>query len=137
MHLKQYIPRYGIPILCTAFIFSVINSARGQQIMEWPALTEFSFVSGRAATEEDVNAGSAVFVLKVDGKPVGIPINIKLPQYAIHVDSESGGKTKVVVLQAEEADGNQYFGAVDILEGTYLLGFANEFDLLGEKPKFE
>ena len=60
-----------------------------------PQLTSVGFVSGRAATEADVKAGKAVFVLKDGERTIGRPINIQLPHYAYFLD---GGKKVPVVI---------------------------------------
>ena len=53
----------------------------------WPALSSVAVISGRVATEDDVKAGHAVFVARDgDGNLIGTPLDIQLPQYAVHVD---------------------------------------------------
>ncbi len=99
----------------------------------WPSLTDISFTKGRAATDADVNAGAAVFVLKVDDVAVGLPLKIELPQYAYHKDTETNEKVKVIVIQAEETQGQSYIGAITAAKDQYLVGFANEFELLGKE----
>src|SRR5882672_9846635 len=65
---------------------------------ETPCLT------GRAATQDDVGAGRAVFAAPgADSKP----IDLKLPRCAIHTDQQTGKKTPVIVVQAEDARGNK------------------------------
>ncbi|OHC90991.1 MAG: hypothetical protein A3J87_04915 [Sideroxydans sp. RIFOXYB12_FULL_59_6] len=102
----------------------------------WPQLETVKFVTGRSAVEEDVSEGRAVFVLKSGEKPIGHSIEMVIPQYAFHVDAETKEKTPCVLIQAEEADGRKYGGCRSVLDGSYLVGFISEFDLLGTKlPK--
>lgn len=100
--------------------------------MPWPDLSTIKFVSERAATEEDINQGAAVFLLQSDGKNIGRPLNIEIPQYAIHTDGETGEKSNVVVIQAEEANGQQVVGAIVIESNDHMAGLLNEFELLGK-----
>lgn len=103
--------------------------------MPWPDLLTIKYVSNRLATEEDLSQGAAVFLMKPDNQNPGKPINIPLPQYAIHTDDLSGEKSNVVVIQAEEAKGQQVFGALVIATNTHMAGLSSEFLLLGEnKP---
>jgi len=102
--------------------------------MLWPRLAEFKATSHRAATEADVTAGAAVFVLKDAGKPIGQPIDIVLPQYAIHVDSKTGEKLYCIVIQAEEARGQRMIGAYILPRREPYAGFFAEFRLLGITP---
>jgi len=110
--------------------------AQGSNEMnEWPSLSKIKYVSGRVATEQDINEGAAVFLLQSEGVNIGQPINITLPQYAIHTDGDTGGKSKVVVIQAEEANGQRVVGALIISNNEYLAALYNEFEFLGnEKP---
>src|SRR5512133_3565406 len=99
--------------------------------VKWPLLPKKEFLSGRAATKADVNSGRAAFVAMLDGKPVGKPLPIKIPQYAFHLDN--GKKIPVIIIQAEQMDDKKYVGA-RLLSGGELVGFLNEFVLLGTKP---
>ena len=103
----------------------------------WPSLTDIPFTKGQAATEEDVDTGAAVFVLKIDGNPVGTPLNLDIPQYAIHNDTESGQRVPVIIIQAEETQGQNYVGAITAAKDQYIVGFANEFELLGTNTPSE
>ena len=100
--------------------------------MVWPELAGIGYISGRAATEDDVNSGVAVFVLKTGGIPVGKPIGIKIPQYAIHKDVDSGESTNVIIIQAESSQGNDIYGALVVATGGFMVGTAPEFTLLGQ-----
>jgi hypothetical protein len=99
--------------------------------MTWPDLSAIGFVSGRAATDADVQAGNAAFVLKEGGVPAGIPLDLPVPQYAIHVDAETGWQTAGVVIQAEEAGSLSIVGMLVLRDGSHLVGRLGEFTLLG------
>ena len=103
----------------------------------WPEITEIKFISGRAATEKDINDGAAVFLLQSDGIPIGKPINIQIPQYALHTDNDTGEVSKVVVIQAEEVmtNGAKVVGAFAFKSRGFLAGLYEEFKFLGtNKP---
>lgn len=100
----------------------------------WPPLTDIGHVRGRAATEADVTKGVAVFALKSDGKPVGTPIKMGIPQYAFHVDEQTGKKKPVVLIQAEEGQGMRIAGYVDVRSGKMEAGLLSELQLLGATP---
>lgn len=99
----------------------------------WPDLSQVKSTAGRAATEKDIKDGAAVFLLRSDGEPIGKPINLQIPQYAIHTDKETGKKSKVVVIQAEVATTNNVktVGAFYIKNGKYLVALYDEFKFLG------
>src|SRR5512138_404935 len=103
----------------------------------WPQLPATGFTAGRAASKQDVNDGNAVFVAAArDGRVVGQPLTIEIPQYAIHVDAESGERTKVIVVQAERAGGTDMVG-YRTLSGQEGVGTLAEFKLLGRTPGAE
>ncbi len=99
----------------------------------WPPLPTSGFIVGRAATKQDVREGSAVFVAEREGKVIGVPVTIDIPQYAVHVDSESGIQTRVIVIQAERAGGIEMIG-YRTLAGQGGVGTRPEFRLLGKTP---
>ncbi|TLU61638.1 hypothetical protein FE810_14100 [Thalassotalea litorea] len=99
--------------------------------MEWPPLGDYKYTSGRQATEDDINAGAAAFMLQVDGKNIGRPIDILIPQYAVHIDQETGERTNVIIIQAEENDNFQVIGAIDIKTDRFIVALKYEFDFLG------
>jgi hypothetical protein len=86
------------------------------------------FVSGRAATEQDVEAGNAIFVAKAEGVIIGKPIAVTIPQYAYW--TQPTGKTLVVIVQAEEANGMRLFGLRDAA-GSETVATEPEIELLG------
>ncbi len=121
--------------LSAAFLLTVCMAAQAGGDA-WPDLPRACFVSGRPATVADVKAGCAVFVATSNGKPVGKPLDIEIPQYAIHTDRKTGKKSRVIVIQAEEAEGMKVVGykivgtrrkVVDMLDSLVLLG--------AEKPR--
>jgi hypothetical protein len=77
-------------------------------------------LTGRAATQQDVGAGRAVFAAPGSGSQ---PIDLKLPRCAIHTDQQTGKKTPVIVVQAEDARGIKTIGYrfVSGAEGVCLL----------------
>lgn len=105
----------------------------GAQIA-WPPLPTTGFVCGRAATGADIDAGNAVFAVEVGGQIVGVAIDIEIPQYAIHVDEAAQVRTRVIVIQAERAEGLEIVG-YRTLAGEFGAATLAEFELLGrEKP---
>ncbi|MDN3517518.1 hypothetical protein QWY84_07855 [Aquisalimonas lutea] len=71
-----------------AGIFGFIATAVVAQESQWPPLPEDGFISGRAAEQQDLEAGNAVFVAAVDGVSIGEPIDIIIPQYAFHIEQD-------------------------------------------------
>ena len=104
----------------------------------WPPLDQVRSISGRAATEADVEAGRAVFVAKSGDTVVGQPIDITIPQYAYHLDPEaSPQRTPVIIIQAERAQGNSLIGFLEFGTGQIGAGLQQEFELLGTTPPVE
>ena len=99
----------------------------------WPTLPTNGFVTDRAATEDDVSAGRAVFVLRSDGVLVGVPVNVKIPQYALHTDPETGSRTPCILIQAEST-GSHVVAGVNYFDGEIGAGLLDEFELLGINP---
>ncbi|RDV23885.1 hypothetical protein DXV75_16890 [Alteromonas aestuariivivens] len=104
---------------------------QAEEKVHWPDLSTIGYISGRAAVEEDINKGIAVFVLRSGQDIIGKPLKISLPQYAIHKDPESGQDTRVVIIQAEEANEQKVLGAYDFSQKSFMVGLLNEFTLLG------
>jgi len=119
--------------ILTIVLLLLSTAAYGGDAIEWPDLSGVMSVSGRAATTEDVQVGAAVFVLQAEGINIGVPIGIETPQYAIHTDVDSGQKSKVVVVQAEQASGQNLIGAKIVGTSEFLVGFVHEFKLLGRE----
>lgn len=97
----------------------------------WPPLPKHEFTVGRAATKADVEAGRAVFVAAKGDVVIGKPIAMEIPQYAWHKEGKK--KTPVVIIQAEEANGQKIVGALQS-NGQFLAGTLAEFELLGRNP---
>lgn len=100
--------------------------------MDWPDLSTFEATVGRLATAEDTRANRAAFLLTVDGERIGTPIDMKLPCFAIYHDEEESESKRVVIFQAEEADGIRYFGGWLIDDETQVVGFDSDFELLSQ-----
>ena len=100
--------------------------------MVWPVLPNVGFLSGRSATNTDVEAGQAVF--SMDGKSRG-PLAIAIPQYAIWTDEHST-MHPVIVVQAEEAPGGMQIVGLLRPDGSHAAATMPELKLLGtEKPR--
>jgi hypothetical protein len=100
----------------------------------WPPLPTTGFLAGRAATKQDVRDGNAAFVAETEGKGVGVPLTIQIPQYALHVDVDSGAETRVILIQAEHAGGIDMVGYRILATGGDGVGTLPEFKLLGRTP---
>ena len=50
------------------------------ETIAWPDLPETCFVSGRSATNDDVDNGCAAFLINVKGKAARTPIKLEIPQ---------------------------------------------------------
>jgi hypothetical protein len=97
----------------------------------WPDLPERAFVRGRPATESDVSAGRAAFVLQPQDGQMPTALRIEIPQYAYHRDGATGVRTPGIVIQAEQAAGTRVVG-MRTLEGDELMaGLVEEFEFLG------
>jgi hypothetical protein len=94
----------------------------------WPPLPSTGFITGRAAVAADVEKGNAIFVGVKQGKSVGKPIAVPLPQYGILTVPN----LPVIVVQAEEVDGEKLFGTRDFAGGEYVVK-AEHLKLLGTK----
>ncbi|HUD40734.1 MAG TPA: hypothetical protein VMR06_01930 [Dokdonella sp.] len=98
----------------------------------WPPLPSSGFVAGRPATQDDVDAGNALFLLGDGTRSSGEPMAIDIPQYALFDDE--GIITVVVVVQAESEAGRSQIGARKP-DGTPLIGLLDEFKLVGTQPQ--
>lgn len=103
--------------------------------MKWPDLTDYGFVAHRAATEEDIGSGAAVFMLQSEGVNIGAPIDIEIPQYAMHSNAETGEQTLGVIIQAEEAQGQKVIGFMPFESDTPMAALLHEFELLGTQKQ--
>jgi hypothetical protein len=100
--------------------------------VNWPPLPTKGFVAGRPATDEDVAAGNAIFVLKAYGTYFSKPIDITIPQYA-YLTKAGAKPVPVIVVQAEVGKGIKLFG-VRGLDGDKSTARDYELQLLGTKP---
>jgi hypothetical protein len=115
--------------LVTLFVILGVSAALAQA---WPPLPTTGFVSGRPATDQDVAAGNALFVLKAHGVYFGKPVAIVIPQYAYLLDK--GDKpVPVIVIQAEQERSIKVFG-VRGLDGDVFVVKEPELKLLGAQP---
>ncbi|MBO0320667.1 hypothetical protein J0X14_00040 [Muricauda sp. CAU 1633] len=96
---------------------------------------ETPHVSGRLATEMDVNAGSATFIIDSQGKDHK-PLDIQLPSLAFQVDVETNKKTPVIVIQAEMI-GEQHIVGVKYLDGSYGVCEMSELEFVESPSEFK
>jgi hypothetical protein len=120
-----------IAALLLALGVAMASSAQTAPV-NWPPLPTKGFVSGRPATDEDVTAGNAVFVLKAYGTYFGKPMDITIPQYA-YLTKAGEKPVPVIVIQAEIGKGIKLFG-VRGLDGDKSTARDFELKLLGTKP---
>lgn len=76
----------------------------------WSLLPTSGFIKGRAAVEEELRAGDAVFVLRSEGRLVGEAIPADIPQFAVQIDNETGTEVPCVLIQA--ASNSPEFGTL-------------------------
>jgi hypothetical protein len=108
----------------------------GASPIQWPSLAGYPFISGRAATTNDLAANRAVFVMQSDGQAIGHPLDIKIPQYAFYIDGQTHKRTPCIIIQAEEGRGQQIIGSRMLPDGNALAGLYQDFEFLGEtRPK--
>lgn len=77
---------------------------------------------------DDAAAGHAVFVAP---GAVSQPIDLNLPRCAVHTDQETGKKTPVIVIQAENVGGKETIGYRS-LNGQFGVCLLWELELLDE-----
>lgn len=118
--------------LALTFLLTPLCAAAGE--VAWPPLDRVAHIQGRAASEADVAKGNAVFALGGGGKAAGKPIKIQIPQYALHVDADTGKKTPVVLIQAEEGRGTQIAGYINVRTGERAIDLLSTLQLLGTAP---
>ena len=82
-------------------------------------LSSVSCTKGRLATEEDVQAGTAVFYLKGGGDSGPQPYPMDLPAFALYSDGTCP-PIPVVIIQAETADGQVLIGVRPLSGGNKL-----------------
>lgn len=127
---------YRFRVFLFLILFANMGVVMAESSVSWPALKNYKFITGRAATEKDVSEDRAVFVLKSGDTPIGHPLPISIPQYAIHVDGDTKHRTPCVLIQAEGAGNQKYGGCRSVSDGKFLAGLISEFELLGSNvPK--
>ena len=104
-----------------------------EDTIPWPALPKKGFVKGRAATFEDVEQGNAAFYFNVEGKISGAPLDIAIPQYAMHINKETGERTPGIIIQAENFGDFVMIGMRRIDNWDTVIGSMGDFQLLGTK----
>jgi hypothetical protein len=100
----------------------------------WPELPEHGFISGRTATDDDVRAGNAVFVLGSDGRPVGEPMSLTIPQYVTHNGDRE--RWPAILVQAERADDQEIVG-IRYFDGRVGVAALSECELHGTRRPAE
>jgi hypothetical protein len=116
-------------------IFGLIANASPAHAEQWPELPTEAFLTGRPATQTDVDEGRAIFVLAAGGVPVGKPIPISIPQYALLNGEGSKPPIPVVVVQAEEFPKGKLVGVRDARGKEYVVQLS-DLKLLGKsQPK--
>ena len=86
-------------------------------------------ISGRVATEKDVQEGRAVFYIPSGSEPY----ETGLPLFALQSEEGTNKKSPCVVIQIELTPEGTAVG-VRYLEGGNGVGMANEFDFFSEIP---
>lgn len=129
--LNEIMSRHHIALLALIFGISVVMQTVTSDAtnFRWPELPTKGFIFGRAATEQDVQDGNAIFVAKVGNTVIGKPLPVTIPQYAYWKKS-ADENVPVVIIQAEEANGMRLFGFRDLGGGTHV-GTGPEMILLG------
>lgn len=87
-------------------------------------------IQNRLATQEDVDAGEAVFFLNPE-LGVASVINLNLPQCAYYHD-ENDNRIPVILVQAEKFEDEHIVGMVK-LDGSKLVGMASQVEIM--KPE--
>ncbi|HEX6098376.1 MAG TPA: hypothetical protein VF432_18800 [Thermoanaerobaculia bacterium] len=87
---------------------------------------ETPHVSGRAATDADVNAGRAVFAVG------GEPVELDLPACAIVTEEEIGEPTPVIIIQAERLEDDTVAVGFLFLDGGTGIASLDDVELLSE-----
>jgi len=104
----------------------------------WPDLPTAGFVTGRIATQQDVEAGNAVFAATSEpgepGSTPGASVPLEIPQFALLDDRESGTLVRVVAIQAERVLGRDIVGYRRIDDGRLGAGMRQEFTFAGREP---
>lgn len=107
----------------------ILKDTQNKQVSDDP-ITEDNWrsvkhISGRVAVKQDMKEGRAVFF-----SPTGTSsYDIALPALANHIESETGQKIKVVIVQAEVGPDGPIIGAL-YFNGDHLLATLAEFEII-------
>ncbi|WP_367188663.1 hypothetical protein [Burkholderia sp. Ed8] len=127
---------HGLRVPLIALACGLTSASSLAEDVNWPELPKTCFVSQRPASVEDVSKGCAAFLIGGPERSVGMPLNIQIPQYAFHVDSTTGKKTAVIVLQAEERSGIKAVGFKEVQTSSIGAALLSEMQFLGtSKPR--
>jgi hypothetical protein len=91
-------------------------------------LQQIPYMKNKTAVETDVAEGRAVFYIE-DWVDMHYPIELDLPLKAYQMDSETGEKSLVVIIQAENVDGEGLIG-VRYLKGGNGICSLSEIEFL-------
>lgn len=83
-------------------------------------------VTGRAGTDADVNAGSAIFAVG------GEPVDLELPACAMVSEEGIGQPTPVIVVQAERLEDGTAAVGYRFLDGAAGIALLQDVELLSE-----
>lgn len=83
-------------------------------------------VEGRAATDQDVNDGRAVFAVG------GEPVELDLPSCAIVREEGVGEETAVIIVQAERIEDGSVAVGFRLIDGGTGIATLDEVELLSE-----
>jgi hypothetical protein len=97
--------------------------------------TDTPHVSGRLATESDVNSGAATFVIDGQGEEHK-PLNIQIPALAFQIDLDTKEKTPVILIQGELV-GEQQIVGIKYLDGTDGVCTLSELEFVESPDEFE
>jgi hypothetical protein len=96
---------------------------------EWPPLPRSGYIAGRVASPQDLKAGNALFVASNGDTVISTPLTLTIPQYAYWYGK--GQRVRVILVQAEEAQGVRICGVRD-LNGKAIVCTEAELTLLGQ-----
>jgi hypothetical protein len=97
----------------------------------WAKLSEFPSFRNRLATQEDINAGRAAFLVPGQRGPAGKPMDLEVPQYAYHVGKEKRIKIPGILIQAVEVNGVKIVAFASLPDRKFHIATIDEFQLLG------
>jgi hypothetical protein len=97
--------------------------------------TDIPHVTGRVATESDVNSGAATFLIDGQGQEHK-PLNIQIPALAFQTDMDTKEKTPVVVIQGEQVGEQQVVG-IKYLDGSDGVCTIGEMEFVNSPSDFK